>query len=108
MNPAEQQTHRTKTAELGNRLDNLETVVDELGRYTADVSKWAPAVTKRLDLHSTTLEALTASNQTVQADVHQLQTMDRVVNAPDRLAALELFRTCNTFWGRLRWLVTGR
>jgi hypothetical protein len=108
MNPSEQATHRTKTAQLGHRLDTLETVVDGIGLYTADVSKWAPVVTRRLELHSTTLEALTASNQTLQADVHQLQTQHRVCNAEDRLMALEYFKTCATFWQRLRWLVTGR
>lgn len=103
MNPADQHTHRTKTAELGNRLDNLETVVDELGRYTADVSKWAPAVTKRLDLHSTALEALTASNAHVPVLIEEKRSAILVEVG----AAIAELRMRNLL-GRLRWLVTGR
>ncbi len=98
MHPAAQSTHRTRTAQLAARITVLETVVDDLAAY---LSKWAPAIGGSLEQHAGLLE-------THAADVHQLQTINRTTAAPDRLMSLELFRTCNTVLGRLRWLVTGR
>ena len=56
MNPAEQQAHRTKTAQLEARVASLEVVLDHMGRFLAE---WHPIVDAHLQLHGTTLRALT-------------------------------------------------
>jgi hypothetical protein len=68
MNPAEQSAHRSKIAHLEARVASLEVVLDHMGRFLAE---WHPIVDAHLQLHGTTLRALTARGVVVPPpDVH--------------------------------------
>jgi hypothetical protein len=58
MNPADQRAHTTKTAQLEARIVALEGVLDHVAQFLA---AWSPMIDQRLQLHSTTLAALTLS-----------------------------------------------
>ena len=100
MNGLEQRRHGSVTERLSDRLDDLEPIVERLLANEAKLI--ADSVRHRDDwrAHDTRFMA-------VDAAIHQLRTQHRVCNAEDRLASLEIFRTCGTFWQRLRWLVVG-
>ena len=95
MNSADQQTHRTKTAQLEARIVVLETVTDDLARYLA---KWAPAIGSSLEAHATDLETQ-----------RELQTQHSRGLFAQQVRLLGLEQVIGrTFSQRLRWLVTGR
>jgi hypothetical protein len=58
MTPASHRAYLKTTAQLEARVQNLETILDHVAQFLA---AWQPAVDQRLQLHSTTLVALTLS-----------------------------------------------
>jgi hypothetical protein len=100
MNGAEQVRHRSVTERLDARLAAIEPLVDRMMHNGDALYQGHEANAARI----TTLEGRLAAHA---LDIHQLQTQRRVFNGEDRVMALEYFKTCSTFWQRLRWLVRG-
>jgi hypothetical protein len=102
MNGAEQRRHTTKTNQLAEDLETLEALLHETARRVHDAERnlaavidqagWAVAQGKD---HGRALDLTVARLERVK------QELDTAVQATANFV-------CRGFWGRWRWLLTGR